>query len=76
MRLNFSGSDDGEIEEGVRRIGKVIAQQVELYSTLTREPADAHMPAAEGEGIDAIDSAKPGHDEVGDVLPFRREESA
>ena len=24
MRLNFSGSDDAEIEEGVRRIGKVI----------------------------------------------------
>ena len=38
MRLNFSGSDEAEIEEGVRRIGKVIAQQVELYGTLTGHP--------------------------------------
>ena len=38
MRLNFSGSDEAEIEEGVRRIGKVIAQQVELYV----DPAPGH----------------------------------
>ncbi|HWT90871.1 MAG TPA: hypothetical protein VN179_07125, partial [Solirubrobacterales bacterium] len=37
MRLNFSGVGDEEIREGVRRIGKVIAEQVELYGTLTGE---------------------------------------
>ena len=41
MRLNFSGVDDEEIREGVRRIGNVIGEQVELYGTLTGErPAD------------------------------------
>jgi 2-aminoadipate transaminase len=35
MRLNFSGVDETEIREGIRRIGKVIAEQVELYGTLT-----------------------------------------
>jgi 2-aminoadipate transaminase len=60
MRLNFSGVSAEEIEEGVRRIGKVIAEQVELYGTLTgeqRRPA----PAAEPEP---------------NVLPFRRAEEA
>ena len=33
MRLNFSGVDTSQIIEGVRRIGKVITEQIELYST-------------------------------------------
>ena len=37
MRLNFSGVDEDEIREGVRRIGKVIAEQVDLYGALTGE---------------------------------------
>jgi 2-aminoadipate transaminase len=40
MRLNFSASDEDSIREGVRRIGKVVAEQVALYGTLTgRTPA-------------------------------------
>ena len=35
MRLNFSGVDEEAIREGVRRIGKVVDQQVALYGTLT-----------------------------------------
>src|SRR5205814_8790775 len=35
MRLNFSGVDDDDIREGVRRIGKVVREQVGLYGTLT-----------------------------------------
>ncbi|HWI22727.1 MAG TPA: PLP-dependent aminotransferase family protein [Baekduia sp.] len=35
MRLNFSGVTSEQIEEGVRRIGDVIAEQVDLYETLT-----------------------------------------
>ncbi len=35
MRLNFSGSDETQIREGIRRIGAVVAEQVGLYGTLT-----------------------------------------
>jgi 2-aminoadipate transaminase len=34
MRLNFSGVDEDEIREGIRRIGRVIGEQVDLYETL------------------------------------------
>jgi 2-aminoadipate transaminase len=44
MRLNFSGVDEDEIREGIRRIGKVIGEQVDLYGTLTGEP---RLPEAE-----------------------------
>jgi 2-aminoadipate transaminase len=59
MRLNFSGVDDAEIREGIRRIGKVIAEQVELYGALTGEqPAVAPTAAIE--------------EDRADVLPFRK----
>jgi 2-aminoadipate transaminase len=46
MRLNFSGVGDADIREGVRRIGKVVSEQVALYGTLTGvKPAE---PPAEG----------------------------
>jgi 2-aminoadipate transaminase len=35
MRLNFSGVGDDDIREGIRRIGKVVSEQVALYGTLT-----------------------------------------
>ncbi|HEX5620212.1 MAG TPA: PLP-dependent aminotransferase family protein, partial [Solirubrobacteraceae bacterium] len=35
MRLNFSGVSEEDIREGIRRIGKVVREQVSLYSTLT-----------------------------------------
>jgi 2-aminoadipate transaminase len=35
MRLNFSSSTDEDIRDGVRRIGKIVAEQVALYDTLT-----------------------------------------
>src|SRR3954470_9746334 len=35
MRLNFSGVDEHAIREGVRRIGEVVREQVELFGTLT-----------------------------------------
>jgi 2-aminoadipate transaminase len=35
MRLNFSGVGESEIREGVRRIGEVVREQIELYGTLT-----------------------------------------
>jgi 2-aminoadipate transaminase len=35
MRLNFSAVADEDIREGVRRIGEIIREQVELYGSLT-----------------------------------------
>ena len=47
MRLNFSGVGEDDIREGVRRIGKVVREQLRLYSTLTgTEPAPARQPEA------------------------------
>ena len=45
MRLNFSGVEEDEIREGIRRIGEVVREQVALYGTLTGAPPPA--PAAE-----------------------------
>jgi 2-aminoadipate transaminase len=46
MRLNFSGVHEDDIREGVRRIGKVVREQVALFSTLTgAEPAREPRPA-------------------------------
>ena len=59
MRLNFSGVDETEIREGIRRIGKVIGEQVELYGALTGE----HRVPGRGE-------AAP--DDGAEVLPFRK----
>jgi 2-aminoadipate transaminase len=47
MRLNFSASDGDDIREGIRRIGEVIKEQVDLYGTLTGERKAVPPPAAE-----------------------------
>ncbi len=42
MRLNFAGVPEEDIREGIRRIGKVLREQVGLFGTLTgAEPARA-----------------------------------
>jgi len=50
MRLNFSAVGEDAIREGIRRIGKVVAEQVALYGTLTGRrapvPSRAGEPAA------------------------------
>jgi 2-aminoadipate transaminase len=53
MRLNFSGSDEDAIREGIRRIGEVVTEQVELYGTLTGEhPAvQVEEPAAADDNV-------------------------
>jgi 2-aminoadipate transaminase len=57
MRLNFSGSTEDEIREGIRRIGRVVSEQVSLYGTFTGHPVvTAEAPEPDG----------------GDVVPFRR----
>jgi 2-aminoadipate transaminase len=47
MRLNFSGSDEDAIREGIRRIGEVVTEQVQLYGTLTGEVQAVELPAEE-----------------------------
>jgi 2-aminoadipate transaminase len=52
MRLNFSASDGDDIREGIRRIGEVIKEQVDLYGTLTGERKAPRTPAAEAPAKD------------------------
>jgi 2-aminoadipate transaminase len=50
MRLNFSAVGEADIREGIRRIGKVVAEQVALYGTLTgSQPAARPEPEAAAE---------------------------
>jgi 2-aminoadipate transaminase len=58
MRLNFSGSTEEEIREGIRRIGRVVSEQVDLFETITGES----RPEAADEG--ELDASA-------DVLPLR-----
>ncbi len=50
MRLNFSGVPEEKITEGIKRIGKVVEEQLELWRTMTGEhrtvtPAEPSEPA-------------------------------
>jgi 2-aminoadipate transaminase len=55
LRLSFSACDHGEIREGIRRIGEVVTEQVELYGTLTGVRAPVPEPSASDAG-DAIET--------------------
>ena len=48
MRLNFSGVDQEQIREGIRRLGEVIGEQVRLYGTLTGAERVGSRPARAG----------------------------
>jgi 2-aminoadipate transaminase len=61
MRLNFSASDGDDIREGIRRIGEVIKEQVDLYGTLTGERKALRPPATE-----------PAAKDPANVVPMRR----
>jgi 2-aminoadipate transaminase len=52
MRLNFSASGEDELREGIRRIGKVVDEQISLFQTITGEhpvPAPPAERLEEGE---------------------------
>ena len=67
MRLNFSGVDEDEIREGVRRIGEVVREQVALFGTLTGNsppervssprPAVGEAPGARREAVEGSSEA-------------------
>jgi 2-aminoadipate transaminase len=48
MRLNFSGVDEAQIHEGIRRIGEIVHEQVALYGTLTGAAPAARAPESPG----------------------------
>lgn len=50
MRLNFSGVSDHDIREGVRRIGAVASEQLELYGDLVGEPVAPRRGGARRSG--------------------------
>jgi 2-aminoadipate transaminase len=54
MRLNFSGSDEDAIREGIRRIGEVVTEQVQLYGTLTGEIEAVQVPEPEEPGAEIL----------------------
>ena len=61
MRLNFSSEADDDIREGVRRIGKIVAEQVAMYETLTGRSSGpaagvARPPAPEAAAADAAEA--------------------
>ena len=74
MRLNFSGSDEDTIREGVRRIGEVVAEQVALYGTLTGEerPAARRPAPRAAEPAKAQPPAQEKPAEGARVVPMRR----
>lgn len=71
MRLNFSGCDEQQIREGVRRIGEVVEEQIALYGTLTGRPREGARS-----GRRASTAKEPGREdaasEPGRVVPMRR----
>jgi 2-aminoadipate transaminase len=63
MRLNFSAVDEADIREGIRRIGKVVAEQVALYGTLTGSespPERAAAPEAPAENVVELPTRRAG----------------
>jgi 2-aminoadipate transaminase len=71
MRLNFSGVTEDEIREGILRIGEVVAEQVELFETLTGEVAAG---AGTKQPEERAASAHP-EQRATNVLPMRRRSS-
>jgi len=66
LRLNFSGSDAESIEEGIRRIGDLVREQVGLFATLT-----GHATAAGRASERATGEPQPRTD-LADVLALPR----
>ena len=66
MRLNYSGVDEGEIREGVRRIGAVVHEQLELYGDMVGEPHVERRRAPRGASGDPIVAEQP----PGSLVPF------
>jgi 2-aminoadipate transaminase len=73
MRLNFSASSEQEIEEGVRRIGAVVEEQVELFGAITKEHKQQTVEPGPHPSADPAAPGREAEEAAGEVLPFRRE---
>jgi 2-aminoadipate transaminase len=55
MRINFSSVDSDQIREGIKRIGKVVREQIALYSTFTGKASapveDRESAASDRQGL-------------------------
>jgi 2-aminoadipate transaminase len=78
MRLNFAGTSDEEIREGVRRIGKVVREQLGLFGTLTGSgQAPSTRPPAAEPASGRPSAAEPGSEgsiPLADVVALPRRE--
>jgi 2-aminoadipate transaminase len=72
MRLNFAGVQEQDIREGIRRIGKVVREQVGMFGTLTGSPPAQSPTQSPGAGAPAATQA----DGDGDSPGARRERAA
>jgi 2-aminoadipate transaminase len=78
MRLNFSGVGVDDIREGLKRLGEIVREQVELYGTLTgtaSKPAPRRDPGrADPVRADPVraDPARRTANEPANVLQLRR----
>jgi 2-aminoadipate transaminase len=80
MRLNFAGVEAADIREGIRRIGKVVRQQLGLYGSLTgsgsraagRAPVEpgADESAAAAAAKDRAEAEAPPKPPLADVVAF------
>ncbi len=59
MRLNYSGVGEADIREGVRRIGAVVTEQLELYGDMVGEPLPQRRSADLHEGSNAEPEEQP-----------------
>ncbi|MGP0036775.1 MAG: PLP-dependent aminotransferase family protein [Solirubrobacteraceae bacterium] len=71
MRLNFSGVGEEDIREGIRRIGEVVREQVELYGTLTGA-ASRPTPRRDPVRADPVRAEPGAPDSTAHILPLRR----
>ena len=72
MRLNFSGVNEDEIREGIRRLGEVIREQVALYCTLDRPAAPSAVPPGEVRAGPASRPRRRPRQHPDNVLPLSR----
>jgi 2-aminoadipate transaminase len=66
MRMNFAGVAEQDIVEGIKRIGRVVAEQVGLFGTLTGRPRAGGKPRPAVGGQARAPDSEP----MADVVPL------
>jgi 2-aminoadipate transaminase len=71
MRLNFSAAGEDDIVEGIRRIGKVIDEQMSLWGTLTTGTTGGRS-ASRSAGVAQDDHDKGSTEHLADIVELPR----